>query len=102
MIAITHIQNTEPNPPIQIADETPTIFPVSGLLPVYANFILLAPIQNISPLFKMQHNGCPIKVKLFLPLLMKRPVPMMTLTKKAILILRWKKTAILAAMPLFT
>ena len=28
MIAITHIQNTEPNPPIQIADETPTIFPV--------------------------------------------------------------------------
>ena len=26
--AITHIQNTEPNPPIQIADETPIIFPV--------------------------------------------------------------------------
>ena len=28
VIAITHIQNTEPNPPIQIADETPIIFPV--------------------------------------------------------------------------
>ena len=31
MIAITHIQNTEPNPPIQIADDTPTIFPVPTL-----------------------------------------------------------------------
>ena len=28
VIAITHIQNTEPNPPIQIADEPPIIFPV--------------------------------------------------------------------------
>ena len=28
IIAITHIQNTEPNPPIQIADDTPMIFPV--------------------------------------------------------------------------
>jgi len=28
MIAITHIQNTGPNPPIQIADEPPTIFPI--------------------------------------------------------------------------
>ena len=58
--------------------------------------------ESIALFSKCSTMAVQIRGEALLPLLMKRPVPMMTLTKKAILILRWKKTAILAAMPLFT